>query len=201
MDRLKSLEVFEALRKEDRRMLMALYQRFYPPVRIFILSRNGNEFDAQDIFQDALVIIFMKIRHVVPDVKSSFGTYFFSICKYLWFKELNRKNRSHADFQNLDEMIDLDNNFYRDYIRMEKRKLVMDHFNEMQEDCQRILKMFVNDTPLDKICKIMGYSSEQYARNRRSSCKERLIRRIWNSPRYKELKNEAYREDSKVPRW
>jgi RNA polymerase sigma factor (sigma-70 family) len=201
MDRLTTDELFDALRREDRKVLAGVYKLYFPSVRNYILLNSGNDFDAQDIFQDALVIIYIKIRVSAPSLSCTFSTYLFSICKYLWYKEIRRKNRSADSTLEIDELIDFETNFLKDYIRMEKRKLVMDHFNEMGEECKRLLRLIIDDTPIRRITMIMGFSSDQYTRNRRVSCKDSLVRRIWNSPRYKELRNEAHRENSQVPRW
>ncbi len=201
MDTQTAEEIFEGIRREDRRILQRIYRVYYPSVLHYILSNNGNEYDAQDIFQDTLVIIYLKVKRGFPKLTCTFGTYLFSINKYLWYKELRRVNAHSSVRLDPNELIDYENNFMTDYIRMEKRKLVMDHFYEMGESCQKLLTLFIQNTPVSRITKMMEFSSDQYTRNRRTRCKENLIERIWNSPRYKELRNEAHREDSKIPRW
>ncbi len=201
MERLSPQEIFEGIRREDRRILHKIYSVYYPSVLHFIRLNHGNEYDAQDIFQDSLVILYLKVKNSVPSLSCTFGTYLFTINKYLWYKELRRINTHASRLLNPEELIDFENNFLNDYIRMEKRKLVLDHFYEMGENCQKLLTLFIQNTPVARITKMMGFSSDQYTRNRRTVCKEKLVERIWNSPRYKELKNEAHREDSKIPRW
>ncbi len=201
MDSLTPQEIFDGIRREDRRILQRIYEVNYPEVLRYILSNSGSEFDAQDIFQDSLVIIYLKIKKNEPLLTCTFGTYLFSINKFLWYKELRRVNIHASRCIDAHEIIDYENNFLNDYIRMEKRKLVLDHFYEMGEACRKLLILFMEDTPVTRITKIMGFSSDQYTRNRRSKCKERLVERIWNSPRYQELRNEAYKENSKIPRW
>ena len=201
MDRFSPEEIFDGIRREDRKILERIYKVFYPAVRHYVTSNNGNEHDAQDIFQDSLVIVYLKVKKSPPVLTCSFGTYLFSINKYLWYREFRRSHMHARSMLNPDELIDYENNFMNDYIRMEKRKLVLDHFNEMGESCQKLLSLFIQNTPVERITKIMGFSTDQYTRNRRTNCKEKLVQRIWNSPRYRELRNEEHREDSKIPRW
>ncbi len=201
MERLTPEEIFNGIRREDRRILLKIYKTYYPSVRHFVRSHNGSEDDAQDVFQDAMVIIYLKVKKANPVLTCTFGVYLFSINKYLWYKELRRLHVRSYQILDLDEFTDYEDNFMNEFIKMEKRKLVLDHFYEMGEDCQKILTLFLQNTPVDRITMIMGYSSDQYTRNRRTRCKELLVARVWNSPRYKELRNEAYKEDSKIPRW
>lgn len=201
MDRLSPDEIFDGIRREDRRILQRIYKVYYPAVLHYVQANHGSEHDAQDVFQDAMVIIYLKIKRFTPVLACTFGTYFFSINKYLWYKELRRTRTVSSNLLDPDELIDYENNFVFDYVRMEKRKLVLDHFYEMGESCQKLLTLFMQNTPVSRITKMMGFTSDQYTRNRRTLCKERLVERIWKSPRYKELRNDAYKEDSKIPRW
>jgi RNA polymerase sigma factor (sigma-70 family) len=203
MDKYQPSEILESIRKEDRKMLLKIYESYFPQVRHHILSNSGNQYDAEDAFQDAMVIIYEKVRNNTLILSSSFGTYLNKVARFIWYNELKRKRRYFGgEFEkNSLELIPDEIDFFEDYIRLEKRKLIMEHFSELNGDCKKILDLYLKETPLESITNLMGYSSDQYTRNRRTSCKVRLIRAIWNNPRFKELKNEAYRQDTKVPRW
>jgi RNA polymerase sigma factor (sigma-70 family) len=201
MRNLSNEEIFEAIKREDRRILNHLYAHYYPSASYFIKKHAGTEADVQDIFQDALVIIFLKVKKSIPEVKSTFSSYLHSIVYYLWIKELRRRriSKKNIPLPDMDELID--DSLMEEYILMEKRKLVLENFYKLGEECQKLLTLFINETPVFRITKIMGFSSEQYCRNRKTNCKEKLIKKIWNSPRYYELKNESYSQGSKIPRW
>jgi RNA polymerase sigma factor (sigma-70 family) len=201
MRNLSKEEILEAIKREDRRVLIFLYSRYYPSVSYFIKKHSGTEMDAQDIFQDALVVIFLKVKESIPELKSTFTAYLRSIVSYLWIKELRRRQISKRNIQFPDMEDLIEDSIVDEYILMEKRKLVLENFYKLGEDCQKLLTLFINETPVFRITKIMGFSSDQYCRNRKTSCKEKLVRKIWNSPRYNELKNESYQQGSKVPRW
>lgn len=191
----------EGIFKENKVVLKTIYNSYFPDIRRFILLNKGSDDDARDIFQDALVILFLKVRKNIPTLNCTFGTYLYAICKYLWLKEHRRIGRHAIIGYDLDNYADPSVNIHHEYIQMEKRKLVMEHFEIMAPECKKVLRLFVQDLPVEDIMKEMGYSSLQYARNRRLSCKEKLVRQIWNNPRYKELGNEALRENTAIPRW
>jgi RNA polymerase sigma factor (sigma-70 family) len=201
MDNSGQYFIIDSIRREDKNVLLELYTSYFPQVRHYIMSNSGNIFDAEDIFQDALVLIYIKIRKNTLFLSSTFGTYLNGIVHFLWLKELERKRRYFGTSLNTAENLAGDEDFLQDYIKMEKRKLIIDHFNELNEECKKILDLYIKETPIDCITALMGYRSDQYTRNRRTSCKERLIKSIWNNPRFKELQNDAYRQDTKVPRW
>ncbi len=182
-------------------MLLEIYRICFPQARHHILSNSGNEYDAEDVFQDALLVVYYKVRNNSLTLNSSFNTYLLGIVKFLWLKELQRKkNYFGIPVEMADPLYD-EYDFLEDYFKMEKRKLIFEHYSDLSPDCQRILDLYLKETPINRITLLMGYSSDQYTKNRRTSCKERLIWSIWNNPKFKELKNEAYRQDTKVPRW
>jgi RNA polymerase sigma factor (sigma-70 family) len=193
--------IIDSIRREDRNGLLELYRVYFPQVRHYIMSNSGNIYDAEDIFQDALVLIYIKIKKHTLILSSSFGTYLNGVVRFLWLKELERKRKYFGNSLNSSEFLPTDEDIVEDYIRMEKQKLIFEHFVELNDECKKILDLHIKETPISRITAIMGYRTDQYTRNRKTSCKERLIRSIWNNPRYKELKNEAYRQDTKVPRW
>jgi RNA polymerase sigma factor (sigma-70 family) len=193
--------LIDSLRREDRKVLLEIYKSFFPQVRHYVLSNSGNNFDAEDMFQDALVLIYMKIRNNTLFLNSSFGTYLNSIVRFLWLKELERKRKYFGTSLDITERLADETDFLEDYLRLEKRKLILYHFYELNADCKKILELYISETPISRITVLMGYSSDQYTKNRRTTCKDRLVNAIWNNPRFKELKNEAYRQDTKVPRW
>jgi len=193
--------LIDSFKKEDRRVLLDIYKTYFPQVRHYILSNSGNSFDAEDIFQDALILIYIKIRKNTFYLTSSFGTYINSVVRFLWLKKLEEKSKYFGSSMRFVEDIPDEADFIEDYIRLEKRKLILEHFAELNDECRKILDLYIKATAISRITALMGYSSDQYTKNRRTNCKDKLIKAIWNNPRYKELKNEAYRQDTKIPRW
>lgn len=201
MRNLTDLDILEGIKREDRKILNLLYSNYFPSVSYFVNKNRGTETDARDVFQDALVIIFLKVKKSIPRLQSTFSSYLFSIVSYLWIKELRRRQISDRNTP-LPKMEDfIEDSIEDEYILMEKRKLVLENYFLLSDECQKLISLYISKTPVFRITKIMGYSTEQYCRNRKTNCKEKLVRKIWNSPRYNELKNESYTQGSKVPRW
>ena len=90
--------------------LNALY-RHYPLMRKMIRSRGGTSNDAEDIFQEALIILVRKVKAAGQTTGSDqakpaeftltaqLSTYLFSVCRYLWKDELKkRRHEVSSDF-------------------------------------------------------------------------------------------------------
>lgn len=194
--------IIEGLLEGDYHILKKIYLDFYPGVFNYIISQSGSEADARDVFQDAMVVIYIKARKNPDFLTSTFKTFLFSICRILWLTMVNSKHRNFYPIDGIEDGIESDEkDIIEDLIEMEKRKLVLKHFNTLNDECRKILELAIDGTPLDSIKKIMGYSSVQYVKNRRLNCKNILVRKVRNSPEFKELCNEKIRENTEIPRW
>jgi RNA polymerase sigma factor (sigma-70 family) len=194
--------LIEGILEEDHQILKKIYLEYYPFIFNYISGNSGSEEDAKDIFQDALVVIYMKARKNPDFLISSFKSFLYSNCRLLWLRVLNDKSWNFQSLENYDDITDIDqDSIVGDLIEMEKRKLVLKHFRGLNEECKKLLALAIDGTPLELIKEIMGYSSIQYVKNRRLNCKNLLIRKVRNSPEFKELGNEKTRENTEIPRW
>lgn len=179
--------ILESFRNQDRDTLDFIYKKFYPSIRNFICINSGNDEDAEDIFQDSIIVLYKKIRDNDLELQCSFKTFLFSVSRNLWLKELERRKIGREKLELIDELGDLDGT---DDIKMEgdeKYHLYQKHFAELSEKCRELLKLFYQKVPLREIAEIMGFSSEKYAKKRKYQCKEALIKKIKSDPGFKQL--------------
>ncbi|MBN2348878.1 MAG: sigma-70 family RNA polymerase sigma factor [Bacteroidales bacterium] len=182
-------------------VLQLVYDRSFKSVRHLVISNSGKEVDAEDIFQEAFVVLFNKLRDKNFKLTCSLNTYLYSVSRLLWLKELeSRKNRK-TNLSECDEFVNLSDDLYKLAFKNERLNLYREIFEELSEDCKKVLQLFLNDVPITEITKIMGFSSDQHTKNRRYRCKKSLINKIRSSKEYKELKNENYKDDREIPRW
>jgi RNA polymerase sigma factor (sigma-70 family) len=190
-------ELFEGMVKADPRVLKFIYTENFPSIRQYVLLNKGNEDDAKDIFQDSMVILYKKIKRPGFELTSSLGTFLYSICRFVWLKELSSR-KVHAIIENEDknkELISDEKGIIELIERNERLGLYKEKFEELSDDCKRVLKMFLNKIPIKDITKAMGYSSDQHTKNRRFRCKKSLIDKIKKSNKFNELGNEKNRND------
>ena len=85
--------IIEDLQMESDQAYTFIYQKYYETVQRFILRNSGTSDDAQDIFQDTMLVVVEKLRKDNFRLTASLKTYVTAIAKHLWFKKL-RDNRS-----------------------------------------------------------------------------------------------------------
>ena len=180
--------IVEGIKLRDSSVIRFVYKEYFPTIKYLITTNSGTEIDAEDVFQDALVIIFRKTGEDGLILTSSFKTYLYSICRNLWLQRLDRKTFS-SEFLDADNLEDLQETIHFEFTdtESEKYKLFQQHFLRLSDDCQKILRLFLEKTSLKEIADVMGFKSEKYAKTRKFMCKEKLKNRILNDPNFKKF--------------
>lgn len=178
--------ILDGLKKRDSGIIRHVYKEFYPTIKFLITTNSGAETDAEDVFQDALVVLFKKIAKEDLILTSSFKTFLYSICRNLWLQRLDRRVFSN-EFLDMEDLNELQDNLYIEQPEEEheKYRLFQQHFLKLSEDCQKILHLFLGKTSLKEIAEIMGFKTEKYAKTRKFMCKEKLKNSIINDPNFK----------------
>jgi RNA polymerase sigma factor (sigma-70 family) len=193
-------EIMTGLKRQDIPILKFVYKQFSGQVKSLITSNSGTEMDAEDIFQDALVVIYQKISSDTMKLTCSFSTYLTAVCKYLWLQRLN-KLELFFEFKELacqhEEQDDF--NMEQLLIESEKYRLFQQHFLRLTPDDQKVLRLFMSKISLKEIAKIMGYKSHKYAKVRKYICKEKLKNSILNDPQFRKIYE--YDELTPVMNW
>lgn len=154
-----------------------------------IVSNSGSDEEAQDVFQEALIVIYNKLVNKELELYCTFKTYLYSVSRLMWLKQLEKKKYKSEEIYD-ENMTDLrvdDKNILDQIETNERFRLYQKYFKQLNEDCRKVLELFINKVPLREIAEIMGYSSEKYAKKRKYICKEILINNIQKDPKYKEL--------------
>ncbi|MBW6459878.1 MAG: sigma-70 family RNA polymerase sigma factor [Bacteroidales bacterium] len=177
--------IIEGIRRKDKDVLRFVYKQYLPMVRYFVIKNKGTEEDAQDLFQEAMVAVYQRVRKRDLNLDCSFKTYLYSVVRHMWLQAIERK-RIHYEFTEMDEFILLEENeLYEDF--QLKKGIYQRHFFQLTGLCQKILIMFVERVPFEEIAAIIGYKGRQYAIKRKYECMKSLINRVINDPEYKSL--------------
>jgi len=183
--------IVEGLRLRSDYIINFVYREYFPLIKYLVNENSGSDEDAEDIFQDGLIIIYKKITDNQLTLTSSFKTYMYSVCRNLWLQKLNKRKVVMEKISDVEEYIDLPDDIMNEISNeeVELHRLVQLHFLSLNEDCQKVLRLFMKDVSLREIGNIMGFKTEKYAKTRKYMCKEELKRRIANDPRCQKFFN------------
>lgn len=180
----------EGIERGDNRVLNEIYQKHFAAVRSLVLNNSGTEDDARDIFQEALIVIHLKIKKSGKlELTSGFSTFLYAISRNLWLKVLRNKSGKEVTIAGEVEYT-LENEMIDNLKQTERERLYLEKFSELGDDCQQVLKLFFKGERLKDIANSLGYASDMYARKKKMKCKDKLESLIKADPRFKELNDE-----------
>ncbi|MFN3404245.1 MAG: RNA polymerase sigma factor [Cytophagaceae bacterium] len=171
-------DIISCARKgNDEAVLSFLYKEVLPKVRHYILSNKGNEDETKDIFQDAVIIFYKKLKMNELDDNINVTGYVCLIAKNLWINRVKKINRQ-AMFEGETDIAS-DENIEKDIITNEKESAIKILMSRIGEECRRLLKLSVYENlSMKEICRRMGYSNENVAKTYNYRCKQKLAQLV-----------------------
>lgn len=136
-----------------------------PEVRKFIIHNSGTVQDAEDIFQDALVVLCRKVKTADFRLTAPLKSFLMGIVKNCWLQELRQRKRmpqgeSTAEIAEVQGSID-----ELTYVTAKEA------FNALGEKCKRLLIMFYfNKKSYREIAVELSFSDENTAKNQKYRC-------------------------------
>ena len=194
MTELSDKEIIEGIRTNNRDILNYLYDDMLPMIKRLINSYGCCDQTAEDVFQEALLVIIRKINSEKIYLTCKFRTYLFSISKKIYIQQLSSSNNKLLKKGDVPDIVCEPEEDNSEFIR-KYEKVLKKNFNELSEDCQKVLRLHLNDASINEIKEIMKYNSTHHTMDRKYRCKKKLIEYIQNDPQYKELKNEYKRQN------
>ncbi len=169
--RLNDEQLVAAIRNGDKDAMVQLYKDNYMAVRNYVLKNSGNADDAEDILQDATIVVWEKIQQGSLELKAKLSTFIFAISRNLWLKRLNKLGRQVGmdgiKTENLAEKADS--------FPEQDRKLVMSMMDKLGGKCKEILSMFYFEGyDMTSIAEKLEYNNADTVKAKKHQCFKQL---------------------------
>jgi len=169
----------------DHTILQKIYQESLPEVIKYIKNNSGNLDDAKDVFQEAILVIYNKVKQDTLSLTTTFHVYLFSICKNIWLKKLRSKSSKVLPLSATWGLA-VENEYEEAFLKTRKWKLFNTKFQTLAEECRKVLQMLFNGQSGKEIAATMGYT-EDYAKRKKYKCKLSLAELIKKDPEFRAL--------------
>jgi len=182
--------LIKGIRDHESPVLQYVYDTYYPIIEGYIIHNQGSREQARDIFQEAMIVVYNRIKTDQLQLTCKFGTYLYAICKNMWVQErkkyLLRVQKLKQQALVVHDPGPADDPLLQNHLS----HLFNKHFGDLSEDCQKILSMYFNNFSVEDIRSAMNYKDLHHTADRKYRCKKSLVKRIVNDPLFKRLKNE-----------
>ncbi len=153
-----------------------LYRNNYLLTAAYIRQNNGSEQDAEDIFQEVILVFIEIVKKDKFRGESSISTFLYSITRNIWLNELKKRDRSrYRDevFEKSRDPMEMDVSHYM--MDKEIKSQLMLIMESLGETCKRILLAFYfQKLSMREILKTLEYENEQVVRNKKYKCLKQL---------------------------
>lgn len=156
----------------------------------FVLDNGGNRSDAQDVFQEALVLFDRNLREGRFEGKSALATYFVAIAKWRWVT-LRRQQGRYTELSPAQYDGEVDSP-EAETLRIEHRELLAEAMAQIGERCRDLLRLYQLEYSMEEIAGKMGYSGADVAKKEAFRCRMRLRERLENNPLWAEYFNKGW---------
>ncbi len=186
MSNIEDRKFLEGIVSGDEVVIKAFYKKNLSYIRGYILKNSGNEADAEDVFQDALILIYQKLKSDSLELHSSLSTYFYGICKNIWRNRLRKNKKMIITEDVVHDEEGIHPEIIEEIAQKEREHVYRKHFLKLSNTCREVLGLLFQGNSMKEIAHITGYS-KGYTRKKKFECKKSLIEMIEKDPAYKEL--------------
>ena len=168
-------EVILGILNNSESVVKRLYLGYFPMVMQLIINNNGDADDAKDIYQEAIIILYNKVKNGDFELSSKLKTYIYSVCRRLWLKRLSQLNRYGGDIKDFEEYLSVDDETEKNNERDIQFNRMGDALNLLGEPCKTIIEDFyINNRSMKEICEDFGYTNADNAKTQKYKCLQRL---------------------------
>ncbi|MEZ0541565.1 RNA polymerase sigma factor [Fibrella arboris] len=162
------------------RALSQLYRQHYPMVAQLVINNSGSTDDAQDIYQETLIVLFEKVSAGDFELNCQLKTFIYAVARRLWLKQLAQRGRSpliRTD-QFEEEPAESIADDLADHQRRDQQfEQMAASLTRLGEPCRTLLEDFyIRHLSMQAIAEKFGYTNTDNAKTQKYKCLTRLKR-------------------------
>lgn len=172
-------QLIAQLKQRDRNALKTVYHDYKTEFLKFMSRYNADSDVLEDIFQDALIVLYENAQSGKLDtLKSTIKTYLFGTGKFMLFKHFRDSKKEVPTeetylFDRYEQAVIED--VYEDEGMNDYQAKLVANFKKLGEKCREILELFyLQSMKLDEITVTQGYENKDVAKSQKSRCLKSL---------------------------
>lgn len=167
--------LLEGLAKNDRTATTTIYRDHYGMIQNMIIYNNGTVDDARDVFQEAMVVLYEKVKSGRFELSCQLKTYLYSICRRLWLKKLSQQQKFVTDLDSKESWISVEEDLEQHEQQNQAFHLMEKAMSSLGEPCRSLLDAFyLQKKSMVDIAAAFGYTNADNAKTQKYKCLTRL---------------------------
>ncbi|MGH2568000.1 MAG: RNA polymerase sigma factor [Bacteroidota bacterium] len=168
-------QLLERIRQGDEQALTVLYRENQNAVASFVMGNSGSKDDAEDMLQEALVVMWERVRSGRFELSAQLSTFLYATVKNIWLRRLARRRKEIPSELDPELTADGRSSILDDLIEDEHAKRIRAALQRLGEPCRTLLLLFYwEELSTEKIAAQMGYANAETVKAKKYQCKKSL---------------------------
>jgi len=173
---LSDKEIIRRIQANDRMILGELFVANERTINTYIRKNGGGDSDAQDVLQEAIIVLWQNINAGKFELSAKISTYLFAIAKNKWMAESRRRKKYDHNVLHIEQKSNNDNSL-NDIIDDEQATMLADALEHLESPCKELLLMFYfEERKMAEIAKLLNFANSDVAKAKKYQCKKALER-------------------------
>ena len=169
----------DGIRRGDETALVGLYSANRRAITALVMRNNGTADDAEDVLQDALIILWERVRAGRYEHTAALGSFLYATARNLWLRRLARARREQPTDMQDDTVAREDPSPLDRMVDDEQLGAVHSALDKLGDPCRTLLILFYwEEASMDEIARQLGLANASTAKSKKYQCKEQLKRLI-----------------------
>jgi len=164
------------LKNRDDKVIAFIVSKNMSVIEYMVYELGCGIYEAEDLFQEAFIVIIIKIDSDVFELKIMFSVYLYAVCKNLCKYQNEKEMQKERFFKTKLDDMDIQD-FFINYDKELKEKIFIEKFYILSDLCQQTLKFDWLGYKVKEIAKKLG-RIECYILKCKYKCKKRFVELI-----------------------
>jgi RNA polymerase sigma factor (sigma-70 family) len=179
--------LIEGIKLDRNDALEVLYKKHYSTVLHLVISNNGTEHDAKDLYQETVLVVYEKFRYGNTELSCSLKTFIYSIARNLWLKKLKTMGSGNVSITDNESFL----NLAEDNENADNNEKIYQQISgaliNLGEPCRSLIEDFyIKGLSMVSITEKYAYSNSDTAKTQKYKCLMRLKKMFFNKPNAEE---------------
>ena len=172
----QDFSLLQGLSKQDKSTIDTIYKVYFKMIQSLVIKNSGNEEDAKDIFQEAIVVLYQKSIDPEFVLSCQLSTYLYAVSKKLWIRKLEKLNRLYINIEAPDQADEKSIFSGEEADQLEKKFALMHQaLEKLGEPCKSLIESFyIHKRHMQEIAEMYNYTNADNAKTQKYKCLMRL---------------------------
>jgi len=167
--------LLEGLAIQDKNAIESIYKSNFTMIQNLIINNKGTLNDAEDIFQEAMIVLYQKSIDKEFQLNCQLKTYLYSVSKRLWLKKLQSIQRFGIQADDVEDFISVESDLQKHQQEQNQFSIMENAMERIGEPCKSLLEAYyIQRKHMHEIAKQFNYTNADNAKTQKYKCLVRL---------------------------